>query len=595
MKKVPIRLHTANALKWLGSLYRNPADAIKEHVSNAIDEHLKARAIGKAVPVCSVLFSLNKGMITIEYPYGMSGDEFKLALQKVADSAKRTLDINQIGQLGIGIFSFLQLGEKCSFFSKKGRGFETIKVVLREGSDEAEFETATKKESLKNPGIKINIEGLLFDPTKARGPLSSEKLQKVFSEKFDSYLKAGALEISIIVANGKPIKIKPLKIELPRVGEAYRNWLLTKDQTKKLSLELYFDPSGKGKVCIRHMGVSIVDDIKTLSAYGLEESIYAEGYIKGFINCDFLKPLPARAGFEENEDWIGFLDELDKLRPSIEDEVERLKRTEAEKKLTEIHKKAIELAKEILNTEEFKDLELLEGLSRKSPTPLLPPNGFDFVPPSLRIRPYEKAALPLKAYVPDKAPDRSRVVFSVNDPSSVNLLTRSITLRASQANKDGVVTVHACLEGKSKTTGPVVLAAKTGALRAEAHIRVAEPEQDREYKGPGEQREGPWITYEEWPFEEGAARHSRYISRKIQINTLNQDYCLEVPNRSNIEQLAYATLMIGKETIAFQDKSSAADDYLEKLLSFYFRVKNRLSGISSSIIKKPRGRPRRVL
>jgi len=595
MKKVPIKLHTANALKWLGSLYRNPADAIKEHVSNAIDEHLKAGAIGKAVPVCSVVFSLNKGIISIEYPYGMSSEEFNLALQKVADSAKKTLDINQIGQLGIGIFSFLQLGKKCTFFSKKDRGFETIKVVLREGSDEAEFETATKKESLKNPGIKINIEGLLFDPTKARGPLSPEKLQKVFSEKFDSYLKTGTLEISIVVANGKPIKIEPLKIELPRVGEAYRNWPLTKDQTKKLSLELYFDPAGKGKVSIRHMGVSIVDDIRALSAYGLEESIYAEGYVKGFINCDFLKPLPARAGFEENEDWISFLDELDKLRPSIEDEVESLKHTEAEKKLTEIHKKAIELAKEILNTEEFKDLELLEGLSRKSPTPLIPPNGFDFVPPSLRIRPREKAALPLKAYVPGKAPDRTRVVFSVNDPSSVNLLTKSITLRASQANKDGIVTVHACLEGKSKTTSPVVLAAKTGALRAEAHIRVAEPEQDREYKGPGEQREGPWITYEEWPFEEGPARHSRYISRKIQINTLNQDYCLEVPNRSNIEQLAYATLMIGKETIAFQDKSSAADDYLEKLLSFYFRVKNRLSGISSSIIKKPRGRPRRVL
>ncbi len=595
MKKVPIKLHTANALKWLGSLYRNPADAIKEHVSNAIDEHLKAEAIGKAVPVCAVVFTLDKGIITIEYPYGMSGAEFNLALQKVADSAKRTLDINQIGQLGIGIFSFLQLGKKCTFFSKKDRGFETIKVVLREGSDEAEFETAPKRESLKNPGIKINIEGLLFDPTKPRGPISPEKLQKVFSEKFDSYLKAGTLEISIIVANRKPVKIEPLKIELPRVGEAYRNWSLTKDQTKKLSLELYFDPSGKGKVCIRQMGVSIVDDIKTLSAYGLEESIYAEGYVKGFINCDFLKPLPARAGFEENEDWIGFLDELDKLRPSIEDEVERLKRTEAEKKLTEIHKKAIELAKEILNTEEFKDLELLEGLSRKSPTPLLPPNGFDFVPPSLRIRPLEKAALSLKAYVPGKAPDRSRVVFSVNDPLSVNLLTKSITLRASQANKDGVVTVHACLEGKSKTTSPVVLAAKTGALKAEAHIRVAEPEQDREYKGPGEQREGPWITYEEWPFEEGPARHSRYISRKIQINTLNQDYCLEVPGRSNIEQLAYATLMIGKETIAFQDKSSAADDYLEKLLSFYFRVKNRLAGISSSIIKKPRGRPRKVL
>ena len=80
------------------------------------------------------------------------------------------------------------------------------------------------------------------------------------------------------------------------------------------SLELYFDPSTCGIVSIRHKGVTIVDDIKILSAYGLEESIYANGDIRGFIDADFLKPLPARTGFEENEDWISLLDELDRLR-----------------------------------------------------------------------------------------------------------------------------------------------------------------------------------------------------------------------------------------------------------------------------------------
>jgi hypothetical protein len=53
--------------------------------------------------------------------------------------------------------------------------------------------------------------------------------------------------------------------------------------------------------------------------------------------------------------------------------------------------------------------------------------------------------------------------------------------------------------------------------------------------------------------------------------------------------------MIGKETIAFQDKSAAADEHLENLLSFYFRLKNRLSGGSAAVIKRPPGRPRKVL
>jgi hypothetical protein len=578
MKKVPIKLNTANALKWLGSLYRNPADAIKEHVSNAIDEHLKAKGIGKELPVCKVTFTLEKDEIVIEYPYGMSNEEFESALQRVADSLKKSFDFKQIGQLGIGMFSFIQIGKKCVFLSKKDKEHETVKVTLREGADEAEFDTALKRESLSSPGIKIIISGLLVDPTKQRGPLSSEKLQKLFAEKFNPYLKNGSLEI-VIYSKGSSYKVKPLKIDLPRVGKSYENWLLTKDRSKTFSLELYFDPSGRGVVSIRHMGVTIVDDIKTLSAYGLEESSYANGNVKGFIDVDFLKPLPARTGFEENEDWIKLLDELYKLLPSIEAEVEILKQEETEKKLTEIQRKAIELAREILNTEEFKDLELLEGLGRKSPEPRLPPNGFDFVPSSIRVEPGKTGVLPLKAFVPKVVPDNSMVQLSIND-SSVELKTYSLLLKASEADKDGVVTAQVYFMCKSKTMIPAVLTATTVNLKpAIAHIRVAKAEQIREPKSPGEEKEGSRINYVEKPFEEGKFKHSRYVSRVIEINDLNEDYKQEVTNGSEQTQLAYATLMIGKETIAYSDKSGAADDYLEKILSFHFRLKNRLTGL----------------
>jgi len=583
MKKVPIKLHTANALKWLGSLYRNPADSIKEHVSNAIDEHLKAKSLGKAFSVCRVTFTMEKDRVIIDYPYGMTKEEFENALQRVADSAKKSLDFRQIGQLGIGMFSFLQIGRKCIFFSKKDKGYETIKVTLREGSDVAELETAIKRESLSGPGIKIIISGLLFDPIKPRGPLSSAKLQKLFAEKFDPYLKEGLLEIAIY-SKGTTYTVKPLKIELPKIGESYKNWRLTRDRDKKFSLELYFDPYGKGTVSIRHMGVMIVDDIKTLSAYGLEESIYANGDIRGFIEADFLKPLPARSGFEENDDWISFLDELDRLRPSIVAEVEILKQEEAEKKLTEIQKKAIELARDILNTEEFKDLELLEGLGRKLPEPRHPPNGFDFVPYSIRIETGKTGTLPLKAFVPKVVPDNSLIRLSISDSSSVELTTKSLFFRASKADRDGVVTAHISFKGILNTSVPTVLTAITGKLKAKANIMVAEPGPTRE---PiiGKEKEGRGINYVEIPFEEGPSKHSRYVSRIIQINTLNPDY---KQLKGSDEKTAYGALMIGKETIAYNDKSGAADDYLEKILTFYFRLKNRLSGTSDRIVKRPR-------
>ena len=593
MRKVPIKLHTANALRWLGSLYRNPADAIKEYVSNAIDGHLEAKNIGKAFPAYRVTFTLEKDRVTIEHPYGMPDKEFKDALQKVADSEKKSLDFKQIGRLGIGMFSFLQIGRKCVFFSKKDKGYETIKVTLREGSDIAGFEAAIKREGLRESGIKIIISGLLFDPTKPRGSLSLEKLQKLFAEKFDPYLKDRSLEI-VICSKGSSYTVKPLKIDLPRVGESYKNWPLTKDWVKRFCLELYFDPSGKGMVSIRHMGVTIIDDIKTLSAYGLEESVYANGNVKGFIDADFLKPLPARTGFEENEDWISLLDELDKIRSSIEVEVENLKQEETKKKLTEVQRKAIELAREILNTEEFKDLELLEGLGgRKTPEPRLPPNGFDFVPSSIRLEPGETGFLPLKASVPKVVSDNSEVQLSIND-SSVELKIHNLLLRASEADKNGVVTTHISFVGKLKTTGPAILTATTGSLEpAIAYIRVAEPE-PRGPKGPGEEKEGPRINYEEKQFEEGPLKHSQYISRIIQINTLNSDYKREMIGPDEAK-LAYATLMIGKETIAYNDKSRVVDDYLEKMLSFYFRVKSKLTGTSPTTVRKSRGRPRKSI
>src|SRR5919204_1937457 len=113
-QRIAIQLHVANALQWLGTLYRNPADALKEHVSNAIDEHVKARLDGSAHARCHVRFTLDKRSVTIEYPYAMSREEFETALRRVADSAKRIGGAQTIGRLGIGIFSFHQIGRRCT-------------------------------------------------------------------------------------------------------------------------------------------------------------------------------------------------------------------------------------------------------------------------------------------------------------------------------------------------------------------------------------------------------------------------------------------------------------------------------------------------
>ena len=56
----------------------------------------------------------------------------------------------------------------------------------------------------------------------------------------------------------------------------------------------------------------------------------------------------------------------------------------------------------------------------------------------------------------------------------------------------------------------------------------------------------------------------------MQANTLHPDY--QHAARSADARLVYAALMIGKESIAFNDRTGTAGDFLEKLLDFYFKL-----------------------
>jgi hypothetical protein len=244
-----------HALPWLGTLYRNPAEAIKEHVSNAIDEHLKATAAGAALDRCDVVFTLDRRQITIDYPYGMSRAEFETALQRVASSAKRAGSARTIGRLGIGIFSFQQSGRRCTFLSRKSAAGETLRVVLKEGADEASIETALARERLDRPGLRVIVSELKFDPLRSRGPLAPDSLRRYLAEKFEAYLRQGWLRITIR-AGVVALPVTPARIDLPPLLAELRDIPLPGDSGRRVRLELYFDPSGRGRVAIRHQGPS---------------------------------------------------------------------------------------------------------------------------------------------------------------------------------------------------------------------------------------------------------------------------------------------------------------------------------------------------
>lgn len=490
-QRIPIRLHVANALQWLGTLYRSPADALKEHVSNAIDEHLKAQLAGAAEPRCRVRFTLDRRHVAVEYPYGMSKAEFESALQRVADSAKKAGGARAIGRLGIGIFSFQQIGRRCTFFSRKTPAGETLRVVLKEGDDEAVVESALARDRLARPGLRAVISELKFDPTRPRGPLAPDTLRRFLAGKFETYLREGWLAITISSGVGE-FDVAPPRIALPRLLADLRALPVGEAGKLRAGVDIHFDPSGKGRVAIRHTGVTIVDSLAAREAYGLEESAWAGGWARGAIDADFLTPLPSRTAFEENERWIALLDALDRYRPTLEAEIEAHLAGLRARQASEIGERALRIARDILDLDEFRDLALPGGLAK-------------------RRRPGEAPGAPAEAR-----------------------------------------------QGKAgRPRGP---SAQPGTRRSPSGTR---------------------IRYEEVPFEQSSALHSRFVEGIVQANTLHADYLAAA--RSGDSRLAYAALVIGKETIAFNDRSGAAGDYLEKMLDFYFKLQHRT--------RRRRGRP----
>lgn len=367
-EKAKIKANLANMLTYIGQLYRNPRDALKEYVSNDIDRYVELRNQGQALNgKCRVQLLLNPHTVIIR-SHSQAGQDktgLKNMMERVADSMKIGMGVPQIGRLAIGIFAFNQFASKVTFLSKPSVDQPTWKLTLVRNSDEYELEESLKRERLSEPGMDVIISGLFFDPTRLRSSLSPNLLSKYLSEWYDFYIREGTLDLRI-VAKGQEYEVEPLTIDLPEVGVAFRMVLLKGNQSNVIKTKLWFDPSGTARVAIRNAGVPIVEDMRRLDEIklGFQQTVYASGFLSGVIDTDFLKPLPARTGFEINEDFKNMLDWFEQIEPSLKSEVDEHRLELELKHLENIKDKAKKIAMEILDLEPFQQLELLGGMKR---------------------------------------------------------------------------------------------------------------------------------------------------------------------------------------------------------------------------------------
>ena len=367
-KIVDVELNKANALITLGSMYRSAADAIKEYVSNALDEWAMARSRGAPDQQCQVTFNLARKAITIDYNApGMDANSFETALRHVVDSAKRDSSVPQIGRLGIGLWAFNQVGTRATFLSKPSPDSPTLKVILSRDSAEARFFSPDSSEERSVPGMTIRITGLFQDPTRRYGPLSQARLKHVLADRFDTYLRTGQLKITVKSGNNET-EVTPVQLDLPEIGAKFQEPHIPGEPDKTFTTRFWFDPSGQGRVSMRHTGVVVIEDIRELFDFELSGSILISGLIKGYVDADFLSPLPARGQFLEDDTLAKLLNSLKTIGEELEAEITGFRDEAENERLQALFRRATKVAREILSQDEFMDLELIDGLRRISRT-----------------------------------------------------------------------------------------------------------------------------------------------------------------------------------------------------------------------------------
>jgi hypothetical protein len=214
-------LVSSRILRHIGrGIYRSPAGALKELVSNAYDAGATKITINTSYPVIDVIRIIDDGK-------GITKDEFIDIIQRIGFSEKNVGDEiivpstgakrNIIGHYGIGFLAMGQLTSTAIITSKTANSSFGIKATL----DFDQFEIHTS-------------------PNGKRVPITKDEklLEKADREKFknkkvgDVKLSIGTCKLETIEFDEDAAKISFTKVELPDVRPDVRDQLLNFNPSK---------------------------------------------------------------------------------------------------------------------------------------------------------------------------------------------------------------------------------------------------------------------------------------------------------------------------------------------------------------------------
>jgi len=277
----------------LGQLHPDPRYALREFVQNAWDAVMEAGLEGRDAIIRVHLEHRHSAEGRIEIiDNGVGMTRVKLEqLPRELCSSDKLAKVNLEGQFGIGLLSYISLGENCAITTRSREDNGTWRLVLpskssleKEGRDpSARIDAA---EDRPFPGTTVTLSGISGEILQ---PLQPSRVRTHLARYYGPKIKRLGFRLEVVARKGKTYQVKPRSYR----GVPFRHSVRT--DYGDVEFELYLSAKSGERSVQLALGPTVIGNIAE-GIVQLDHAPWNEGRIEGEIRCDFLEPLPTRKG-----------------------------------------------------------------------------------------------------------------------------------------------------------------------------------------------------------------------------------------------------------------------------------------------------------
>jgi hypothetical protein len=314
-----IRLRIGNlgkAVLITGQAYQDPKDALNEFVSNAADEYAEAGVRGGRIQV----FLRRRGrypvIVVDDFGRGMDGDRLRQLARNLFESTKAN-DPRTLGEKGIGILAFQQLGGRCEVVTRPEGSDRTLSLRLERGKPNAQLDMNERRRARTMSGTSVFLSDL--DPDVLR-VLTPRKVVDYLRRRRGAALARGDYTIEVIEGrHGEtvtPDEPEGVRLAIPAHSTLWG----------RIEFLLYVSPKPdrhRRVAVVGRAGTTIIDDLSELEEF--EGPPWDTDQVSGQIVFESLQQTAGRrAILRDREAFPLFVDAVRSIEPAVVKTLERV-------------------------------------------------------------------------------------------------------------------------------------------------------------------------------------------------------------------------------------------------------------------------------